>query len=304
MELFVYYLALILTLTWAFDLLGMPLSIISVVAAVIIYGLFYTTFYWTIARPRRHIPGLVLCFAGSVLFSVAAQQVSVQAGLSGWIDAVAALWQHPRLYLAALAGAFLFFFVGVKVGTPRHVTMVVHCSHLSQPPYDDRELASLVGHMEKLTTGIWSWYDRLIYHRNRKFPHFTPAELDSPSPLGPKGPPWVWPSQYVIGKGGSLSWHVFGDPGTRITITLENRKIAQKVGWLDHFLGVKTRKYNPFHPSAPTVLDGVLPAAGQQPLVLSAAPAVVPGRGGYVIEASHGAQVRRVDPGGTGPRKD
>ena len=307
---FLWYAALGGTALVLMHVFGWGFFLLTASAATLVYFALHHLLIWTMPRRRRHAPGLVLCFLGSFVVSLAVRDQLVAAGWADdavdWVAVLSSVRQSLWLHLVPFAGAFMFFYVGVKSGTPQNCTMVVRCDAVSEPHGND---PVLITHMKRLNTGVYSILDRLFFHRTRNLLDFTPAELNAMSPPGPKGPPWVWPYEYVVGREGTLTWHVYGQQGHLVVITLENRRV-RGVSLGARIMGARTRKYNPFHPVATTTRSRILPPAEEQPLILSAGPAVRAGRGGYTIAVyRNGVQsdanlISIVDPGGSGPRKD
>ncbi len=214
--------------------------------------------YWVVPRRRDLGPSLVVGLTGSFLLGWAVTRLVRLEGIP----------ESVLLILLGFAGAILALYATVKIGTPGHATIVVVCDAFGVP--NDGSLNINSDRENRLK----NWM------RGRKIDYENP-------------PPTVWPETFWVSQEGSVSWMLYGEPETEVTVRFD-------------------KGYDPFRSNgdSPSEFRGIIPPRpanweGQFPGLIVAAPVARAGRGGYriIVKPPNGAAVREIDPGGGSPTR-
>ena len=246
-----------------------PLLPIALVVAIIVYQILNRLYFWSPPRRRHLVPGTLICFTGALLFIFAVRQFVPGDPFSAPVLA--------RLVAAAATGAFLFLYGAVKFGTPMSVSMVVIAEDFVSTRHDLK--AEGGKDVEKrLRTAM---VKRAILPQDS----FDEKDIADPDVEGPKGYPWVWPSHFVVGIEGTVTWHLIGLKDTIVTIRFNE-------------------KFDPFSLDR-NVTSWFRATIGDDGATIIAAPTVRPGVGSYEvhIELPNGQKRTLVLGGGCCPRK-
>ena len=210
----------------------------------------YRFLYWNVPRYDPLWPSLLVSLAGCALAGWAVTRVTNRVGIS----------RFGLLFVSGFLGAVLFLYAAVKIGTPGHASVVVVCDGLgvatpsSSPDADELE----------------KWMER----RGLEY---------EPSPP----PATAWPKHFFVSQEGSVSWLLYGKPGTKVTVKFD-------------------RGYDPFSvdPSRQSEFHGFIPfplppndslSEGRQfPGIIVAGPVVRAGRGAYSISIEYPPDARGV----------
>jgi hypothetical protein len=202
------------------------------------------------------VPSIVTALTGSSLLGWGGTQWIPLGGISKYI----------LLIVLGFVGTVLALYASAKIGTPGHATVTVVCNAFGVP--NDGSLIIDDERQRRIETWM----------RRRKIDYENP-------------PPTVWPETFWVSQEGSVSWVLYGEENTKVTIKFD-------------------KKYDPFrtHGKGPSEFHGFIPPPptdwhGQLPGLIVAAPVVRAGRGGYRIIVQDSQGRREIDPNGGSPRK-
>jgi hypothetical protein len=221
-------------------------------------GVSYKYLFWFVPRRKILAPSIVTALTGSFLIGWGGTRLIPVTGVPEIIS----------LIVLGFVGTLLALFAAVKIGTPGHATVTVVCNGFGVP--NDGSL-----NMDDKRQGrIRKWM------RGRKIDYKDP-------------PPTVWPETFWVSQEGSVSWILFGEQGTQVTIEFN-------------------KDYDPFRTDGdgPSKFSGIIPPPpsgwrGQFAGLVVAAPVVRAGRGDYKITVAYpgGRGVATIDPGGGSPTR-
>jgi uncharacterized membrane protein YeaQ/YmgE (transglycosylase-associated protein family) len=221
-------------------------------------GYFFSSrfLFWVVPRRRDFGPSIVAGLTGSFVLGWGGTRLVRLDGPPEYIF----------LILLGFAGAILALYASVKIGTPGHATVAVVCNAFGVP--NDGTANINQDRENRLETWM----------RGRKIDYLNP-------------PPTVWPETFWVSQEGSVSWMLYGEPGTKVTVRFD-------------------KGYDPFRSNGdtPSVFRGTIPTpppnwVGQLPGLIVAAPVARAGRGGYRIIVELDGVEREIDPGGGSPKR-
>jgi hypothetical protein len=224
----------------------------------------YEFLYWNVPRRNPWVPTILLALAASYLIYWAVTYLKRELGGLKKLGLVA---------LTSFAGVIAACYLAVKVGTPAHATVVIICDNLGVPnQVDDDGRSSSSEEREAELRGFRE--DRGLEH---------PA------------PPAVWPEHFFVAQEGSVSWLLYGEPGTKVRIVFDKDD--------DPFSVAGDRE-------SPSEFIGIIPELTERnrtisvPGIIVAGPTVRGWRSGYTIIVTYpDGTEKTIDPDGEGPRK-
>lgn len=167
----VYHIIWLLIAALLYTTLGQQLFLVSLVSGLVVYVVTFHVLCWTLPLRRHVLPELIVCLGGSFLVT-ALGQLFLRDSLSWHV-------------MSGLAGAFIAYFIAVKVASPPVNTIL--CS----PQAED-----LKRYMSKFWIGI--------------------------IPPSDSAPQLLWPARTIVRLETMVVWHLLGEPGTEVFIEFKN----------------------------------------------------------------------------------